>query len=94
MLENIATKQLPHQIRGDSHSALHEGTEPSLRSLEIYLAGIVGLYKICQKLSSKGQNRNYEYPMAWHGVALGHPLTIYHMKYSVPDCGISRTFHN
>ena len=34
------------------------------------------------------------YPVAWHGVALDTArLAIYHMKYSVPDCGLLRTLH-
>ena len=44
----------------------------------------------------KKESSTYNYPMAWHGVALDRTtslLTIYHMKYSVPDCGISRNFH-
>ena len=34
------------------------------------------------------------YPMARHGLALDTPLlTIYHTKYSVPDCEILEIFH-
>ena len=32
--------------------------------------------------------------MAWHGMALNLLLmTVYLMKYSVPDCGILKTVH-
>ena len=45
---------------------------------------------VCET-SRKGSSR---YPMAWHGVALDLPLmTVYLMKYGVPDYGDLKTFH-
>ena len=36
----------------------------------------------------------YHYPMAWHGTALDRFLsTIHHMKYSISDYGMLKTFH-
>ena len=73
---------------------------PAIRADSMTDSGIVkvssGRYLCCTSAVIVAALGSIRYPMAWHRVALNifsYSMTAYLMKYSVPDCGMFKTFH-